>query len=201
MGMNVQRSSRNVLRKSMALLTCVAVVASAAPALFAQSPSAAIAGVILDPSGQPAAGFKVLLVDVASNKAFVSEPSDAQGNYSMNIPVGGRYKLENIIADDGVTHLPVQDLPPISILTEGTTRFNVRFTNGPTPSFQNPAAAQAGPTGGPNDREEGKPGVPGPWYHKPGPIVGIVFGAGIALALALGGGGSDSTPSPSEPGR
>ena len=39
-----------------------------------------LAGVILNPSGQPASGFKVILRDVGSNLQYTSGPTDAAGN-------------------------------------------------------------------------------------------------------------------------
>ena len=172
-------------RKGTALLTCLALFAAAAPVTFAEGNGAAIAGVILDPSGKPAAGFKVVLVDVGSNKEFVSGLTDAQGNYTAKLPVGGRYRIDHVVASDGVTKLPVQDQPPVSVLTAGTTRLNVRFANTGT------TTQAAGKT--PSDEEEKKKKAAAvPWYHHPGAIVGIVLGAGAVLAVALSG-GSDSS--------
>jgi hypothetical protein len=182
----------DVLRKSTAVLTCLALFGAGAPAVFAQATTAAIAGVILDPEGKPASGFKVVLRDVASNQEFTSGLTDAQGNYTAQVPLGGRYKLEGVIADDGVTKLPVQDVPPVSVLAPGTTRLNVRFNHGPAPAASTTAAT--------NEKDKKKGAVP--WYHRPGPIVGIVLGsvAVVALIAGAGGGGSSSTPaSPSAP--
>src|SRR5580765_5102750 len=100
-----------MIRKVVAILSCLLLVQGAAPIISAQSSTASIAGVILNPSGQPAFGFKVVLRDVASNKQFMSDPTDAAGNYSVEVPLGGRYKIEGVIADDGVTRLPVLEVP------------------------------------------------------------------------------------------
>ena len=64
------------LRKLTALLTCLVLTAGMAPSSWSQASTAAIVGVILDPSGNPASGFKVVLRDVASNKTFMSDPTD-----------------------------------------------------------------------------------------------------------------------------
>ena len=112
--MKLRNHGLDAFRKSTALLTCLVLVTSAAPAVLAQTSESAIAGVILDPAGHPASGFKVVLRDVGSNKTFMSEPTDAQGNYSTQVPLGGRYKIDHVIANDGVTTLPVQDLPPVT---------------------------------------------------------------------------------------
>ena len=178
--MTVRTFAQGSIRRSLALLTCLALALGAAPGLFAQASTATIAGVILDPSGRPAFGFKAVLRDVASNTEYTSGPTDAAGNYTVEVPVGGRYKLDGVVADDGVTKLAVQDVPPVSVLAAGTTRLNVRFTNAPAPASE----------------EKKKDKSATPWYKRPGPIVGMVLGAGALAAIALGG-GSDNNVSPS----
>ena len=186
--MTVRTHAYGVLRKSLALLTCLLLIGGGAPGVFAQSSTASIAGVILDPSGHPASGFKVTLHDVESNTQYTSGPTDAAGNYTVDVPLGGRYKLDGVVAADGVTKLAVQDVPPVSVLTAGTTHLNVRFTDAPV--TQTAAATPA------SEDEKKKGAVP--WYKKPGPIVGMVLGGAAILALALsGGGGSDNNVSPS----
>ena len=174
--------------KSLAVLTCLALALGTAPGLFAQESTATIAGVILDPSGRPAFGFKTVLRDVGSNTQYMSAPTDAAGNYSVQVPVGGRYKLEGVVADDGVTKLAVQDVPPVSVLEAGTTRLNVRFTD-------NPAATTltAGATPATTEEEKKKKKGAVPWYQRPGPIVGMVLGSVAVAALLLSGGSSSSS--------
>jgi hypothetical protein len=158
----------------------------------AKATTATVAGVILNPSGQPAFGFKVVLRDVASNKQYVSDPTDAAGNYAVEVPLGGRYKIDGVIADDGVTHLPVLEVPAVSVLAAGTTRLNVRFTTGASTSET--AANEA------DKKQKKKASVP--WYKTPGGITGIVIGSAaiVGLALSGGGGGGDNPPaSPSTP--
>ena len=198
------------MKKALALLSIFMLVAGGAPGLFAQDTSAAFIGVILDPSGKPAAGFKVVLKDVGSGKEFMSSPTDAEGNYTAQVPVGGRYKLTGVIADDGVTKLPAQDIPPLNVLTAGTTRLNVRFTTTPTPTAAAAAAAKppastaaktASTTPAPEEKKK-KDKSAVPWYKRPGPIVGMVLGGVAIVALAAGGGGGGSnTVSPSTPGK
>ena len=174
-----------VIRRAIALVVGLLLVQGVTPIVLAQASTASVAGVILNPAGQPAFGFRVVLRDVASNTPFTSEPSDASGNYSVEVPLGGRYKIESVIADDGVTRLPVLDAPPVSVLTAGTTPLNVRFTTTPA--------------GGEDDKAK-REGVP--WYKTPGGITGIVIGSAVVvgLALAAGGGDGDDTPvSPSTP--
>jgi hypothetical protein len=191
--MTVRATGHEAIRKTMALLTCFVLVAGAAPGLGAQESTAAFVGVILDPTGQPAVGFKVILRDVASNREFMSDPTDEGGNYSARVPVGGRYKLAGVVASDGVTKLPVQDVPPLNVLMPGTTRLNVRFTSGPTPA---PAIAGAPP---PVEEKKDKKAVATPWYKRPGPITGMVLGGAAIVALAAGGGGSSEPASQSAP--
>lgn len=184
------------IRKSLAFSIGLILVLGGAPGLFAQDSSASIAGVILDPAGKLASGFKVTLRDVASNTQYTSGPTDASGNYSVKVPVGGRYKIDNVLAADGVTKLAVQDVPPVSVLAAGTTRLNVRFTSTP-PATAVAGAAAAGTTTAAattppasDDKKKDKSAVP--WYKRPGPIVGMVLGGAVILALALSGGGGGS---------
>jgi len=180
--------ARGAIRRSLAFITGLALVCGGASGLVAQESTASIAGVILDPAGQPASGFKVTLRDVASNTQYTSGPTDAAGNYTVNVPVGGRYKIDNVVAADGVTKLAVQDVAPVSVLAAGTTRLNVRFTN--TPATQTAATTPEG--------DDDKKGAV-PWYKKPGPIVGIVLGSVALAAIVLSAGGDDA--SPSQPGQ
>jgi hypothetical protein len=214
-------------RKSLAVITCVVILSGGAPGLYAQSQTAAITGVILDPEGHPASGFKVVFRDVGSNTKFMSGPTDAAGNYALQVPLGGRYKIEGVIADDGVTKLPVQEIPPISVLTPGTTRLNVRFAKASTPAAaaapaagaaaaaastapaatSTAAAAAPKPAAPPPQTTTPAPAKAAPttakkpWYKRPGPITGMVIGGVLIVALAAGGGGGGggSTASQSTP--
>lgn len=191
--MTGRTSGSSFIRKSLALFMCLALAAGAAPYVFAQDPAATIAGIILDPSGKPAFGFKAVVIDTATNTKYTSSPTDAAGNYAIQVPVGGRYKLESVIADDGITKLTVQDVPPVSVLAAGTTSLNVRFTETPAPGTQ---------TATTEEEEKKKKKGALPWYQRPGPIVGMVLGGVAIAALALSGGdssGNDNTASRSMP--
>jgi hypothetical protein len=217
--MTFKRFGREICRRSLVVITCFVLISGGASGLFAQSSTAAISGIILDPEGHPAFGFKVVFRDVGSGTRYSSGPTDAAGNYAIQVPLGGRYKLEGVVADDGVTKLPVQDIPPISVLTPGTTRMNVRFTNQPAAAAAPPPATTSAntpattPTAKPTPKAQPASTAParnenqkklvkakGPWYKRPGPIVGMVVGGVVILALAAGGGGggggvaSQSTP-------
>ena len=209
--MTVRARGGETCRRSLIVFICFVLIAGGAPGLLAQSPTAAITGVILDPEGQPAFGFKVVFRDVGSDTKYTSAPTDAAGNYAVQVPLGGRYKLEGVVANDGVTKLPVQEIPPISVLTPGTTRLNVRFANAPAPGAASAAAPSAASASAPktsapapvrSEPEKKKlTQAKAPWYKRPGPIVGMVLGGVAVLALAMGGGGggdnvaSQSTPS------
>lgn len=187
--MTLGRFAHESLRKSLALLMGLALALGAAPGVFAQDPTATIAGVILDPSGSPAFGFKAILIDVGSDTQYMSAPTDAAGNYAIEVPVGGRYKLTSVVADDGVTKLAVQDVAPVSVLEAGTTRLNVRFTGSPAAATETTAT----------DEEKKKKKGAAPWYKRPGPIVGLVLGSVAVAALLLSGGSSSNNASPSQP--
>jgi hypothetical protein len=184
---------RGAIRRSLAFITGFALVCSGAPGLFAQDSTAAIAGVIFDPAGKPASGFKVTVRDVASNLQFTSGPTDAAGNYTVDVPIGGRYKIDNVVAADGVTKLAVQDVAPVSVLAAGTTRLNVHFANTPAPATQTAATTPAS-----DDKKKKKHGEV-PWYKKPGPIVGLVLGSVAVAALALSAGGGDDNNNEASP--
>jgi hypothetical protein len=189
---------RGAIRKSLAFAIGLFLVIGGAPTVFAQTSNASIAGVILDPAGKPAPGCKVTVTDVASNVKYTSGPTDAAGNYSVNVPVGGRYKVDNVLAADGVTKLAVQDVPPVSVLAAGTTHLNVAFTTAVAAG----AAAGATTTQPSSDDKKKKDKGAVPWYKKPGPIVGMVLGGALIVGLAVGGGGGsddNNTASPSNP--
>jgi hypothetical protein len=169
------------LRKALAVAIGLTLALGGAPGLFAQASTATITGVVLDPAGKPAFGFKAVVIDTATNTKYTSSPTDAAGLYTMSVPVGGRYKLDSVIADDGVTRLAVQDVAPVSVLAAGTTLLNVRFTTTPAAGTQTATAAQ--------EKEKKKDAVP--WYKRPGPIVGMVLGGVAIAALALSAGGGD----------
>lgn len=189
--MTVRAFAHGSIRKSLALVIGLVLAVGGAPGLFAQDSTATIAGVILDPSGKPAFGFKAIVIDTATNTKYTSDPTDAAGNYAIKVPVGGRYKLESVVANDGVTNLAVQDVAPVSVLAAGTTRLNVRFTDAPA------AATQTATT----EEEKKKKKGAVPWYQRPGPIVGLVLGSVAVAALLLSGGSSsnDNTASQSRP--
>ena len=181
--MTLRRFAQGSIRKPLALLACFLLLEVGAPRLLAQASNATITGVVLDPAGRPAVGFRVILRETESSTVYTSAPTDAAGNYTLRVPVGSHYTLEGVRADDGVTKLPVQDVGPVSVVEPGTTRLNVRFTRGATPAGQ---AEEKNKKGGLR------------WYERPGPIVGIVFGAGVLAAIALDDGGGNASPSQPE---
>ena len=59
--MSFRTMVHGAFRKSLASGIGLILVLGGAPELFAQESTASIAGVILDPAGKPASGFKVTL--------------------------------------------------------------------------------------------------------------------------------------------
>ena len=186
-----------------------------APALAADT--ATFSGAVMAPDNSFAQGFTVVFKDVASGKEFRSGPTSATGEYQVSVPTGGRYKLDSVLAPDG-TKLPVQNVPPIPVRVAGASKLDVKFANAAAPSTAPPttavaaaappAAAAAAPkaapapapkpvaastTPAPADEKKKKDAGAVPWWKKPGPIIGIVLGAGALAALALSG-GSDNNP-------
>ncbi len=181
----------------------------ALPVAYAQQ-TATLQGVILDPTGRPTPGFKVVYKDVVSGTEYTSAASNAAGEYSLQVPVGSRYLLTTALAPDG-TRLPIQAGSPLPVRAAGVYRRDVQFqlqgaqatepTAPPTttaqatppPSAPKPATPPAPPT------ESGK-GEKKPWWKTTGGIIGIILGAGAVAAIAAGGGGGGGgTASPSNP--
>jgi hypothetical protein len=190
--MTVYGSLRFALKRSLVLLLGGMLLFGGAPGLRAQSPSGKLAGTILDPQGKPAFGFKVVVVDTTTNIKYTSAPTDASGNYSIAVPVGGTFKVDSVVADDGVTRLAVQDAAAVSVMASGTKPLNVRFVASPAPAADTASTEE--------EKKKKKGAVP--WYQRPGPIVGIVLGSVAVAALALSGGSDgndDNTASRSKP--
>jgi hypothetical protein len=195
------------------------------PVAHAQQP-ATLQGVILDPSGRPASGFKVLFKDVVSGAEYTSAASGAAGEYSLQVPVGARYQLVSALAPDG-TRLPIQAGVPLPVRAPGVYRRDVQFqlAGGAQVVEQTPPTQQATPTQPPTEtaaktpppakagpvtkpaptsqaRVEEKKKKRGmvPWWKTPGGVIGIILGAGAILAIAAGGGGGGGgNASPSNP--
>lgn len=209
--------SRPVL--AVTLVACMAATTTLSP-VQAQS-TATFLGAVIDPDGKPVGdGFTVTFRDVVGQKTYTAKTS-AAGQYSVNVPVGGKYKLESVTAPDG-TLLKVQDVPPLAVRIPGNNRLDVAFSRTAAPA---PATAKAAPVPPPPaapapapkaapapapapataaapapqaEEKKKKSGVP--WWKTPGGITGIVIGSVVAAALILGGGGGCNDNSPSEPG-
>jgi len=203
----IKMSQANVgrWRDPLAALLVVGVVSVSMglPAMAEQT--ATFAGGLLDPDGKPAAGFHVVMRDVVSGKMYTSAVSDASGQYTMSVPVGGRYKLEGVLAPDG-TRLPVQDGPPLSVRSAGNNRLDVRFTAAatsprmaPEPAKPAPAAPKAPATSTTKAPERTPPArieTKKPWWKTSGGVIGIVAGVAVVAAVASGVG---DNASPSQP--
>lgn len=167
-------SMRRCLRLALTL-TLAASLAS--PPLLAQEAST-FTGAILDPQGKPAEGFKVVLQDVESGTIYTSAASDATGLYSMEVPVGARYRPIKVVAPDG-TEIDVKEVPPYAAEEAIPYRLDITFTRAP--------AAPAGASSASK-----------PWWKRPGIIAGIVVGA-VAIGAAIANQGDDEPSSPSAP--
>jgi hypothetical protein len=171
------------------------------PVAHAQE-SATLQGVILDPSGRPAPGFKVVCKDVVSGTEYTSTASGTTGEYVLQVPVGARYQLVNALAPDG-TRLTIQAGVPLPVHAPGVYRRDVQFqleggaqvVDGAAPAQPTETAATAPPP--PEERKDKAV----PWWKTTGGIIGIVLGGGALIAIVAGGSGnSSSTPaSPSAP--
>ncbi len=202
------------IRGAVAVATVFAMTLGlVAPVLAAET--ATFSGAVMAPDNSFAEGFTVVFKDVVSGKEFRSGPTSATGEYQVSVPTGGRYKLDSVSAPDG-TKLPVQNVPPIPVRVAGVSKLDVKFSNAASPAVAPPpttAVASAPPAARPapapaprpvvaskarpddEDKKRKKGGVP--WWKRPGPIIGIVLGAGAIAALALSGGGSSKKkPSP-----
>jgi hypothetical protein len=164
--------------------------------------TATIRGGILDPSGEPAVGFRTVVRDLASDREYRSRPSNESGEYVLEVPAGTRYLLLAVIAPDG-TVLPVQSIPPLPVRVEGTYQLDVhfRFLSGePGEKVPELAPGVEAPEERPAPAPAGKD-ISGtkPWYKRPSGVIGIVAGVGVVAAAAGGGGGDSGTTSPSAP--
>lgn len=177
---------RRPFGRLLAALTGAALLSGYAPAAFAQASKSTsiVRGVVLDPAGAPARDFRVVFRDVVSGTRYTSTATNAQGSYLVELPVGVSYKIDNVIAADGVTKLAVEDVAPITALATGTADLNVRFKNAQAPVVK-PAGSALG----------GETVSKGPWYKQPGPIIGMVVGTvGITLIVVGRQSGSEASP-------
>jgi hypothetical protein len=144
-----------------------------APALATAGDRATFSGVVMAPDGSLAQGFAVQFKDVATGQEFRSSPTDAQGQYDVSVPTGGKYRLEAALAPDG-TKLAVPNVPPVPVLVAGTNRLDVQFTRGTR------AATPATPASSDKNKKK-KAGTP--WWKEGGPITGLVVGSVVFAGL------------------
>jgi hypothetical protein len=154
--------------------------------------AATLQGVLFDPSGRPAPGFKIVFKDVVSGIEYTSSPSGVTGEYSIQVPVGARYQPVGALAPDG-TRLPIGSSAPLPIRVASVYRRDVQFlaTGGDHPVENTP------PTASPEKRASTSPQASRhkkPWWKTTPGIVGIVVGAG-AVAAAVSGGSGNASPS------
>ena len=162
-----RRRGRGVLLLSA--LLCGFLAPALHPAL-AQDETAGFSGIVLDPEGKPAEGFRLVFQDEAGQE-HVAPPSDDLGRYSVDL-VPGSYKLVAAIAADG-SRLDVPALPALPI-EWGARRLDIRIG-----AAEQPAAGKA------TSKSTGKPpktksssGIP--WVQ-----IGAATGTVLILALAV----------------
>jgi hypothetical protein len=141
--------------------------------------TATISGLVVGPNGEVGKGFMVHLKDIGSGNMIAGGPTDASGEYSAQVPVGGRYIIDHVTAPDG-TVLTVQSIAPIPIRYAGSTRLDVKFQEAPVKTVKTepkPKPVETAKTPKPTS------GAKKPWYKTPLGITGIVLGAGGAILL------------------
>jgi hypothetical protein len=126
-----------------------AAVAASAFLFFSGIPTiagsiATIESAVYDPAGRPVAGYTVVMKDVASGPEFVSRPSTRSGEYTIDVPVGARYRVVSIVTPSGES-LPVRQAVPVSVRGGGSHRMNVHLRVAPGSSS---AQIAPGATGG-----------------------------------------------------
>ncbi|ANM28730.1 hypothetical protein ABI59_02565 [Acidobacteria bacterium Mor1] len=196
--------SRRGGKSAVALVMAMSLVFAAAP-ISAQE-MASLQGTLLDPSGNPASGFKVVVQDIASGKNYVSSASSSAGEYALDVPAGPRYRIVEAITPDG-TRLQVQANPPLPVRVSGSYRLpDVLFVQGAAAdekpaksSSSSSSSSSKSASSGSSSSSSGATTSVKPWYKKPGGIIGIVAGSIAVIALATDDDDDDNNASPSAP--
>lgn len=181
------RRGRGVLLLSALLCGFLAPVLH--PAL-AQDKTAGFSGIVLDPEGKPAEGFRLVFQDEAGQE-HVAPPSDDLGRYSVEL-VPGSYKLVAAVAADG-SRLDVPALPALPV-DRGARRLDIRIGY---PEQMAGAGKTAGQPAGKPPKTKSGGGIP--WVQ-----IGAATGTVLILALAVWSGDNDeksASPYVPPPGR
>jgi len=115
-------SRRRIL---LGLFLCWVFLSGAVHSIALEDSQGTLTGTITDPSGKPAAKFRLVFRAEDGETEFTSSLSDKLGKYSLSLPVGSSYLLIAAIAPDG-SRLQVPQLPPIP-MEEGVRRLDLRF--------------------------------------------------------------------------
>ena len=196
-----QRSLRSPV---IALLIASLTLAPFGSAVLAQEEQATLVGTFVDEGLQPAAGIQAVLLDVSTNTRYTSEPSDASGTWSIDVPPGGRFQIVGMIKDGGPEQ-PVLNSPIRAVRVPGTYEFApVVFKAAPAapaapatgeqPPAEDEEEAAAPPYRQPKPTKPPKAGKPA--WKKPGAVVGYVLGGGVLAYILLD---DDDDDSPSNP--
>ena len=189
------------LRRAVYVLTVLAVV-SIPIGVTAAADNATLKG-FLAYETKPAEGWRAVFV-ASNHEEFVSNPADADGEYTLEVPVGMRYTLVAGFDTSGERHVIANPIPQwVRVHGVYTIPGVVDFRDQPEPE---PAAKPvAEPAAKPAAKQPPKASKPG-WSTKKKAIVGTVIRVGAAaIIVALADDDDDdpvpspSTPSPSTP--
>lgn len=187
----------------IALLIAALTLAPLGSAALAQDDGATLVGTFVDEALQPAAGIQAVLLDVSTNTRYTSEPSDASGTWSIDVPPGGRFQIVGMIKDGGPEQ-PVLNSPIRAVRVPGTYEF------APVVFKAVPVAEQAAPPAEDEDEEDAvppyrqpkpakTPKAGKPAWKKPGAVVGYVLGGGVLAYILLDDDDDGGTQSPVQP--
>lgn len=115
----------------LATLVAGMMAAGRVPAVAQDAAVGTLSGLVLDPAGNPAKKFKLVFRDEAGAE-HVSNPSDASGRYSIDLPAGPSYQLVAALSPKG-ERIDVPDLPPIPV-DEGGRRLDLRISSPAPPA-------------------------------------------------------------------
>jgi hypothetical protein len=115
------------MKKALSLLSIVMLLAGSAPGLFAQDTSAAFVGVILDPSGKPASGFKVVLKDkVEEPDKPKPEPAKPNAKSGQPKPIAVRANFNPLAAFAPATLTGADGTADIAVtMPDNLTRYRI----------------------------------------------------------------------------
>jgi hypothetical protein len=119
----VDRRARGVFL--FGVLVCGLLATVSVPVRADEKPTeGGFSGLVLDPAGKPASGFRLVFLG-DDQVEHTSSPSDELGRYSISVPAGLHYRVVAALAPDG-TRLDVPELPPLEAEV-GVRRLDIRI--------------------------------------------------------------------------